>query len=149
MIVKSDWRTNMWSFGAWSRKVMVDRQLSEVRIRQRTFWIFVKRIIVRFQDVQEILYGYSDLSPGSVFAFAWQTADLFTVALHLKTGDCVNLFRFFGEGQFINNTFLPDWWYWEESLHARITNVDQSDASLSLADLLSQLIGAPIGNLPA
>ncbi len=46
---------------------------------------------------------------------------MFSVRLRLTNGEEVLLCRFFGPGDWQNDTIWPDWMYWEEELVAGIT----------------------------
>lgn len=72
-----------------------------------------------------------------------RSMDLYTISLLLKNGEVVNLCKFFGEGLFVNAGYFPDWWYWQQAWEDRMTAVDQSGASNSLASMLSNMIGVP------
>jgi hypothetical protein len=107
---------------------------------------------IEFTDIEEILYGYAEVSSDSFdTSSTWgahTVQDLFTVGLLLKGGEQVTLFRFYGQGGFVNNGILPDWMYWDEYLVSPYTQGNQESDSLMFADLLSRMIGVPIGNPP-
>ena len=56
------------------------------------------------------------------------------------------LFRFYGDGGFANDGVWPDWMYWDEVIESHLTAKPNDDESLHFADLLSSMIGVPIGN---
>jgi hypothetical protein len=143
LLASSDWKSQLWSLGFAGRKLVVDPQQKVARLILRRFWFWRTSRRIEFDWVQEVLYGYAEVSPGWG---AYQENDLFTVALKLKNGDQVNLFRFFGEGDFVNNTVFPDWMYWEEFLVSNYTRGDQERESLLFADLVSRMIGVPVSN---
>jgi hypothetical protein len=147
LIATSGWRAKLFSLGFGSRKVTIDPQSRAIRIALRRFWLFYHYRRIPFDEVSEVLYGYSDLNPDSVMPLSvYQQNDLFTVGLLLKNGERVTLFRFYGEGDFVNNGIWPDWCYWGDQLEAQITKGNQEDESLTYADIVSHLVGVPIGN---
>lgn len=146
LVATSDWRAHLWSLGFGSRKVVVDPAQKIVRIFYRRFWLARTSRRIQFDWVEEVEYGYNQLNPGF---WAYQENDLFTVALKLKNGEIVVLFRFYGEGDFVNNSVFPDWFYWEDYLEAAITRGSQEGDSLGYADVVAALIGVPIGSPPA
>ena len=72
---------------------------------------------------------------------------MYTVGLNLKNGEEVILCRFFGSGQFYNNTFMPDWWYLSQQLDAQVAQGTQNESSHALVDALTGLIGVPVNNM--
>jgi len=143
LVATSDWKSQLWCLGFAGRHLIVDPQRKTVRIGYRKFWFFRSSRRLEFDWIQDILYGYADVSPGF---YAYQSDDLYTVAVQLKNGERVTLFRFFGEGDFINNSIWPDWMFWDDFLLAEYTRGDQERESLLFADLVSRLIGVPISN---
>jgi len=143
LVATSDWRSQLWCLGFAGRKLTVDPKQKILRMVWRRFWLFRTSRRIEFDWIEELRYGYADMSSGWG---AYQENDLFTVGLKLKNGEEITLFRFFGEGDFVNNSIWPDWMYWEGFLLAKYTRGDQERESLLFADLLSRLIGVPIGN---
>jgi len=143
LVASSDWKSQLWSLGFGGRRLVVDPAQKTLRMVVRKFWFFRSSRRIEFDWVQEILYGYSDMSAGWG---AYQENDLFTVGLLLKNGERLTLFRFFGEGDFVNNSIWPDWMFWEDYLLANYTRGDQERESLLFADLVSRLVGVQIGN---
>ena len=145
LIAKSDWRSQVISLGFGGRRVIVDPSQKFIRIAVRSFWFLRKYRTIGFDEVREICYGYNDWSIGW---WTYQEMDLFTVSLLLNSGETVVLFRFFGEGDFVNNSWWPDFAYAGDYAMAALTRVDQSDNSHRFADILSSMIAVPIGNPP-
>lgn len=143
LVAVSDWRSQLWGLGFGGRRLVVDPTQKTVRMSVRRFWFFRTSRRIEFEWVAELIYGYSDVSPGWG---AHQQNDLFTVALRLKNGDEVTLFRFFGEGDFVNNSVWPDWMFWDDFVIANYTRGPQESESLLFADLVSRMIGVPISN---
>jgi hypothetical protein len=143
LIATSGWRAQICSFGFGSRKVLVDPSMKTIRIIIRSFWFNSSSTRIEFPWVEQILYEYSDWGVGF---WAYQQIDLFTVRLKLSNGEIVTLFRFFGEGDFLNESGWPDWLYWDDFALASMTKGNQERESLMFCDLLGQMIGVPIVN---
>lgn len=143
LVATTSWKARIWNLGSASRRLVVDPGAKTARLQIRRFWFFQTSRRIEFDWVAGIGYRYSDVSPG---VWAHQQADLFTIDLKLKNGDRVMLFRFFGEGDFVNNGIWPDWMYWDDFLVAKYTKGDQESQSMLLADLLSRMIGVPIAD---
>lgn len=148
LVASSSWKSSLMSLGSWGRIVRVNPTSKTIRIRARLLWGIVRTRRIQFDWVEQVLYSYSDYSVGSVTSWVggYQESDCFTVSLELKTGEHLKLFRFYGQGGFVNDTVWPDWMYWEDILETRLTKGDQEDESLAYAEVLSQLIGVPLGN---
>ena len=145
LVAVSNWRTVLLTLGALQRKVVVDPRQRTIRLRMRRFWFVVKTRRIEFDWVQSVVYGHAEMSTGSVLPMnAYQEQDLFAVGLSLKNGEELILFRFYGEGSFVNNSVFPDWMLWEGFLEAKLTAVDQESASSAFADVLAGLIGVPV-----
>jgi len=147
-VAKSDWKSQVFCFGYSGRKVVVDPISKIVRIRRRIAWCFYHSRSIGFDQINEVNYTYKDLSPESPMwpITAYQQLDLFSVGLDLKSGEYVLLFRFYGEGSLVNDSFLPDWCYFLDNIEAKLSKQNQEGESLSYVDVLSLLIGVPISN---
>jgi hypothetical protein len=143
LIARSGWRSQLFCLGFAGRKVTVDPQQKIVRIHYRRFWFASTSRRIQFDWVSEVLYGYNEVAPEWG---AYTESDLFTVGLKLKTGEGVTLFRFYGAGDFVNNTIWPDWMYWDDFLTSPYLKGDQESESLLYADLLSRMIGVELTN---
>ena len=146
LIIESSWRTSMLTLGGRSRRVSVDRKNEIIRIQDRRFWVFTNRQVIPFDRIQEIIYNYSDVLESNWVSH--DSEDLFRVGLWLEDDKDVILFRFFGQGEFVNNSLFPDWMMIEESLPGQIVTHNMDSDSLSVADVLSKIVGVPIGNGP-
>lgn len=151
LAASSNWRTHLFSLGAYSRIVLIDTTQRAVRVRSRRFWFGVKWRRFPFDAIRSVVYGYADMSPGTVTSAlsAYQSDDVYTVGLMLANGTEFALFRFYGPGDFVNESFLPDWCYWEDKLEAAITRGPQDTESLAYATVASQLIGVPLEGMAA
>ncbi len=147
-VAKSDWKSQLFCLGFAGRKVVVDPVSKVVRINKRYIWAVHQTRRIEFDWISGINYDYNDINPAS--SVSWATArqhqDLFTVSLNLKNGERVRLFRFYGDGGFVNDSFMPDWFYWSDRIEADLTRQDQEGESLSYVDVLSKLIGVPTEN---
>ena len=146
LVIQSGWRTAFWTLGGRKRRVSVDPVSKIVHIHDRTFWFFSNRQVVSFDRVQEIIYSYTDLMDSNWYSHT--TEDLFRVGFWLKDGKSVILFRFYGEGEFVNNSIWPDWMMWGDILPGEIIHNNMESESATLSELLSGMIGVPIGNGP-
>ena len=130
-----------------SRRVTLDPHTKLVRIRDRSFWFFVQWHRVPFDAVEAVIYSYADMSPGQISPIgAYRSMDVFTVGLWLRHGKQRRLFRFIGEGAFVNNGIFPDWCYWEENMVTPLVQGNQETGSRLYADVVSRMIGAEIVN---
>jgi hypothetical protein len=144
LVISPGWQARVFTLGAASRMVTVDPQAKLVRVKGRRFWFFGSSRRIPFDWIEEIHYGYLNTS-GS---WTIDSGDeLFTVALKLKDGKEVVICRFYGQGDFVNNSMLPDWMFWEESITSQIGQGDQQPRSMALADTLSELIGVPVESM--
>lgn len=135
----------MWTLGGRKRKVIVDRQRELITILDRRFWISSSEVIV-FDRVREVVHGYVDMGGND-----WTSGneqDLFTIGLWLKDGKVVTLFRMYGEGEYINNSLLPDWMFVEDIIPGAVVKHGMGDHALSISDVLAATIGVPVGNGP-
>lgn len=115
-------------------------------MRTRTFWFYRKTRFVPFDAISQILYTYNDIDPIGDWAYTHQQNDLFYVGLKLDRGERVLLFRFYGQGDFSNNTDWPDWFFIGDQIEAKLTMQNQEGESRAYADALSVLTGVPVGN---
>jgi hypothetical protein len=112
------WRVWLLTLGLANREVIVNPDRQVILIRDRRFWFFPSKKTIKFSHIRAIAYGYSDQNDFGALNLARDTFDVFRVGLKLH-GDYDNyqhLFRFMGEGSFVNDGPLPDWFYWEDYL---------------------------------
>jgi len=161
LMISSGWRAHLLTLGCASRQIIVDPSQKVVRIKGRRFWFGRWSRRIEFDWIQEIVYGYWHSGWGStsddgfwggsgamsLFGYGEYTEDeMFTVALQLKNNTKVTLCRFFGSGDFVNNTVWPDWCYWGDQFLADATHGTQETSSHALVDVLSNLIQVPVVN---
>ena len=147
LVAKSSKLLQILALGSASRKAYIDMQQGKVRICDRSFWFAKRWKYIPFDQVAAISYKYADMDIGSQISWgAYQEKQLFTVGLKLRNGETYVLFRFYGGGAFVNNNFLPDWWYWQEKLAAQFTRGQQENDSRRFVESLSAHIGVSIVN---
>lgn len=141
LVVKSNWRQQLWTLGFGDRRIEIDRSKKIVHIFDRRFWLIPSSRRIQFDWVSQVTWGYTPLSTGFWARYEY---DLFSVGLNLKDGQRVHLFRFFGMGDFVNDSIWPDFFYWSDFLTADLNRGPQTSASRSLAEILSGMIGVGI-----
>lgn len=146
LVIESDWRTAALTLGGRKRRVSIDARNRILRIQDRTFWAITKNQVIAFDRVKEIIYTYSDIMDSNWISHTEE--DLYRVGLWLVDGKEIILFRFYGQGEFVNNSIFPDWMYLEEIIPGKVVTHDMEHHSISLADMLSTVIGVPIGSGP-
>jgi hypothetical protein len=140
----SGWKTSVLTLGGRYRRVVIDPKLRVIRIRDRRFWLFQSTRRIEFDWICEVRHTYRDL--GDSF-FSHVEEDFYTVGVTLMNGEAVTLFRFFGRGEFINNSFEPDWWLWEDFAIAKMfASKDTESESEHLANVLCSMVGVGIGD---
>lgn len=125
--------------------MIVDPNRKLVLIRKRTFWFARNTRFIPFDAIQEIIYTYNDIDPFGEWSYVHQTNDLFVIGLKLEKGERVLLFRFYGTGDFSNNSDLPDWMFLGDQIESKLTMQNQEGESRAYAETLSRLIGVPVG----
>ena len=146
LVIESGWKTALLTLGGRKRRVTLDPINKIVRIQDRRFWAFTNRDVIAFDRVQEIILTYSDMLESNWVSHSEE--DLYRVGLWLKDGKDMILFRFYGQGDFVNNSIWPDWMMWDDILPGQVVQHDMHSTSLSLADVLAKVIGVPVGNGP-
>lgn len=145
LIAVTGWRTQILCLGFAGRKVVVDPDAKLVRLTQRAFWFATYGKVYTYDRILYVLSGYRDWSlSGLSVSGAYRETGVFTVELRLTTGERIVLFRFFDEGAFTNEGFLPDAMYWQDYVNSALTTVDQGTAADNYAKLVAGLIGVRI-----
>lgn len=137
------------TLGLKLRRVMIDPKQKAIRMFARYGW-FVPRIRhIPFDAITCVLYTYNELNnqlnPLSGWQ-AYQQQDMFVVRVRLKNGEEPILCRFYGQGDFVNNSILPDWLYWEDQMASNLTRGSQEDESRAYATTVANLIGVDVRN---
>jgi hypothetical protein len=128
--------------GAVHRRVVIDPAKATLSISSRYLWLIRFHREISFSQIKAVTYGYEDESFGSMFAFAHDSFDWFTVGLRLSDGSETHLFNFIGDGTFSNNGPLPDWLYWDD--FAFDMSGSQDKESRVFVDLLAQMIDTTV-----
>jgi len=142
VIATSAWRSQILSLGSSFREVIVDPKRKAIRIRSRWLWFFRKTESIRFSKIEAVTYGYEDQAINLSMYNAHDALDCFSVGLRLYNDREIRLFKFFGEGSFVNDSIFPDWMYWEE--YAFDINGSQEAESRVFVDLLAKLINVTV-----
>ncbi len=145
LVARSCLRSQVFSLGFAGRKVIIDPNRKLVILRTRKLWLLRKSRFIPFDAIQEIIYTYNDIDPVGSWSWSHQTNDLFIVGLKLEKGERVLLFRFYGTGDFSNNSDFPDWMFLGDMIEAKLTMQNQEGESRAYADSLSGIIGVPVG----
>lgn len=144
--ITSGWRVLLMTLGLLHRTVLVDLDQNVLRIIDRRGWFFRKYRRIPFQRVAAIAYGYQDMAPFSSVSAEYRQWDLYTVGIRLRDHEQVLLFRFFGQGDFMNNSLLPDWMFTDEIVITELTRGGQETRSRLLVELLSHVMNVDIQN---
>ncbi|MHB8635747.1 MAG: hypothetical protein ACYC96_04665 [Fimbriimonadaceae bacterium] len=145
LVARSGWKTQLLCLGFAGRKVTVDPDRKILRITQRLLWFVNFGHVYTFERILYVLSGYSDWSlSGISLSGAYRDRGIYTVELRLTTGERVVLFRFFSEGDFVNDGIFPDVFYWSDYLDAAITKGDQGTQAERYARLVAGLLGVAI-----
>jgi len=145
LVATSGWRAHLLSLGFAGRRVTIDPSRKLIRIGIRRFWLFTTSKVFTFDRILYVLSGYRDWSLSNLSVFgAYRDRGVFTVELRLTTGERIMLFRFYHEGDFINDGFMPDFMYWDDYLDATLTKGNQGQESEVFAKLVAGLVGVPI-----
>ena len=145
LTVRSSVNSQVFCLGATAKSLVIEPARRRLSLTSRSFWFYRRTRHIEFDWIKEVTLDYNDVGFGM---WARRNEDLFTTGLTLQNGEWVQLFKFYGEGDFQNDGPFPDWFYWEEHLMTHVVKGDQEASSLRFADLLSALTGAPIGQAP-
>ncbi|QDU61904.1 hypothetical protein Pan216_27690 [Planctomycetes bacterium Pan216] len=142
VVASTGWTFTILTLGTMLKWVTIDPKREKIFITRRYLWLLRFRKTISFKRVRAIIYGYDDLSPGTITSVAHDSLDCFTVGLRLKDESEMKLFRFFGDGVFTNDGPYHDLLYWREYLRDRTGT--QERESFVFAEVISELIDAPI-----
>lgn len=137
------------TLGLKLRRVMIDPKQKAIRIFARYAWFIPRVRHIPFDAVQCVVYDYIELNNQyNPFAGwgAYQQQDMFKVCLRLIDGEEPVLCRFYGQGEFVNNTYMPDWMYWGDEVAAELTHGSQETESRSYANTVANIIGVGLQN---
>jgi len=145
LVATSGFRAHLFCLGFAGRRVTIDPVRKLVTIALRRFWFFTKIQVFPFDRVLYVLSGYRDWSLSNLsITGAYRDRGVFTVELRLTTGERIMLFRFYSEGDFVNDGFMPDFMYWDDYLDASLTQGNQGQESELHAKRVAGLIGVRI-----
>lgn len=80
----------------------------------------------------------------SLAGTAYRDRGVYTVELRPTTGQRIMLFRFYSEGDFINDGLMPDFMFWDEYLEATLTKGDQGREAEAFGKIIAGLVGMRI-----
>ena len=145
LLASTPWRARILLLGTYLRTVAVDRDRKVVTITSRVAWFHFQVRTIRFDQIAAITYGYDDLADSGTEGLldsSHNRWDHFVVGLWLADGSELTLFNICGDGEFRNESGLPDWAFW----HLRFFNLSgsQEDDSRRLVDALCELIGVKV-----
>ncbi|MEQ8821251.1 MAG: hypothetical protein RLY93_13505 [Sumerlaeia bacterium] len=121
---------------AW-KSMVADPHSRTVTVRHQDLWLIPHKWVVPFHDINEIMYTYKDARPMAGWG-AGDAIDSYSVGLKLQNADVIHLFRWIGEGEFDNSSYLPDWFYWKD-FYFDVTGTQQKE-SLVFFELLKAMI---------
>ena len=147
LIATSSFPAMLLSLFSYSRAVCVDSDARQVHVRSRYLWFCRWHKVVRFDEVEKILYFLSDLSPATTIGATGDTIDRFKVQLRLHDGSDVHLTSFVGAGTFQRG--WDTWWFLPDWLFTLERTFDMSGAqaiqSREFLDRLQRLLQVPVG----
>lgn len=142
LVLSTGFKTSLLTLGLARRRVVVDPAARTVTIESRYGWVVERERVVPFDRVRAVSYGYDDLSPDGPFSLAHDAVDVYRVGLRLWDDEDVPLFRFVGEGSWVNDSDWPDWLYWDEK-YGDLAGTQDRDA-LAVVELLTAMIGVGV-----
>ncbi|MBM3494189.1 MAG: hypothetical protein FJX72_07700 [Armatimonadetes bacterium] len=145
LIARTSLKGALLTLGLHLREVAVDPRLQTIRIRARRAWVFGSVRRIPFDAVARVTYDWTDVNPFQHMPLAvYQELDLYTVSVVLKTGEVVDLCRFFGLGGWVNEHFMPDWVFWDDRLAAELARGSQEEASRAYAVTVARAVGVEL-----
>jgi hypothetical protein len=145
LVARTGWKSQLLCLGFAGRKVTVDPDRKFIRVTQRLLWFFNFGHVYTFERILYVLSGYRDWSFSNLsLSGAYRDRGVYTVELRLTTGERIVLFRFFSEGDFVNDGFFPDMFYWSDYVDAVITKGNQGTHAEAYAQLVAGLVRVAI-----
>lgn len=137
LIARSSRLRLLLTLGAFRRTMVACPR--ERRIEIATTWLWgIRRLrVVPFDAVREVAYRYENLMPLSSIS-ATDAIDCYRIALVLDDRDEVPLFSWVGQGMFENNSYWPDWMYWQDLL-IDFTGTQTSE-SMAFYEMLTRML---------
>src|SRR5262249_44454475 len=141
LVAATSLQLRLLTLGLINRRVSIDPKRRMITLSRRLFWFFSRRQRIPFDAIAAISYGYQDWAANS-WSWTHKSADLYKVGLRLHSGQEVQVFYFYGEGEFSNQGPLPDWLYWA-NYQFDVTGTQGQESRLYV-ELLSKMIGVPV-----
>jgi hypothetical protein len=142
LVITTRLRAALLTLGLTLKRVTVDIVAETITIETRRGWFFAATRTIPFREVVAVTYGYADHSTSQYFSQAHDSLDVYRVGLRLLGDREVHLFRFIGDGTWVNNSDFPDWMHWED--RGLDCSGTQDRDSLALVELLSGLLGVRV-----
>lgn len=142
LVAKTGWFSFLLSLGLWTRTLILNPDSKTLTIKSRFLWFFSSRRRLPFRDVSAVTYKYEDESFDQWFSFSHISQDSYSVGLRLVNFEEVPLFSFYGGGSFVNNSIIPDWFYWPQ-LFAELP-FSQEQPSRMFVEVLSRLLDVEV-----
>jgi hypothetical protein len=142
IVAESGWLIIILSPGTVYRRVTINAEKAKITFSSRYLWFIRRRRVIKFEFVKAITYGYSSLTPDSMYSLAYDTRDSFRVGLRLIDETEVRMFSFVGDGEFVNDSGGPDWLDVFERVFDHVG--DQQRESRSLVEGLARMLGTTI-----
>lgn len=142
LVVKTGLKMAALTLGLSLRRVEIDAASRVVRVESRYGWFAERKRTVPFDRIKAVTYGYADHAPDGYFSLAHDALDVYRVGLRLWTDEEIHLFRFVGDGAWVNDSALPDWFFWNEKIFDLCGTQDRD--SLAFVELLCSLIGVRV-----
>lgn len=145
LVARTATRAALLTLGLKRRTVIVDTRQRAVRILSRYLWILPIVRRVPFDAVVRVVYSHTDVNPLQHWPWAsYQELDMFAVRIRLVNGEDLLLCRFFGSGDWVNNSWWPDWVLWDDQLCAELAKTSQETESRAYATAVARAVGAPL-----
>lgn len=133
----SVWQGLSCGFLFW-RSLKIDRQRRTLTIFHLDFWLIPQKWVVSYHDIRDINYKYRDYGFLRSLNYARNSLDCYTVSIELQNYRVIDLFWWYGEGEFLNESILPDWVFWQQ--YAFDTKGSQKRESLQFYEMLREEI---------
>ncbi len=145
LVAETPWLTHILCLGSGSRKVLVDPARKTVTLRKRVAWFVLTQQVYHFDQILNLIADYQDWSLSHLsWSGAYRDRGVFTVELRLTTGERILLFRFYTQGDFVNDGIFPDMMYWGDFVEASVSKADNYTHSEAYARVVAGLIGVRV-----
>jgi hypothetical protein len=145
LVAETPWITHFLCLFYGSRKVLIDPTARTVKLRKRFAWFVLNEHVYRFDQILNLIADYRDWSLSQLsWSGAYRDRGIFTVELRLTTGERILLFRFYAQGDFVNDGIFPDLMYWGDFLEASVSKGDNYTHSEAYAEVAAGIIGVRV-----